>query len=206
VEVNEDDVNSVLRAYNSSRGVPKVAAKLTGFSDYVIKKYWRNEGLEIYDPKFNMDVVRDIRDAHKRYGGNISLAAKELGYARSTISKYWKKDDLESNYKKLTNDEDVLTKIVESYDKFEGVALTAANNLGVAITTVLHYWRENDFEIKKGNSLSKKEAKEIMDAHKTYNGVASRAAKELNRDYSTIIKIWDKHNLPRTKKQKSKNA
>ena len=148
--VNQETINRIIEIYNSCHGNAKEAARITGFSDATIRRYWEAHGLERKGRRgqgraITPDNVVDIVSSYERFEGKIRRAAQALGYDRATIKKYWEAHNLiESN--RLTEEEK--EELIGYYDLCEGNMSAAARHFSRGINTIRRCWLKEGLKAK----------------------------------------------------------
>ena len=200
-----ESIDEIVTAHATYNGNAFQASHHLPYDNNTILKYWREAGLRIKQigeqASLSEEEIGEIIAAHATYNGNALQASRELHHAHSTVTKYWREADL--LVRKLGEHGNLSPKqieeIVAAYDTYGGIANQAAKHLPYYGSTIIREWRAAGLEIRPSltgrNSLTPKQANEIILAHATYDGNASETARNLPYGRNTITRHWKANGL-----------
>lgn len=208
VPLSDSEVERVVKTFEKFHGKTMKAAKALGYDEKTIIKYWKQKGFKIRksgNTSLSPRQVKEIIDSYSKFQGNASEAERHLEYSNCTIAKYWRKAGLKIVGKSTALPSDEVSKIVSSYDRFQGRPHRAAQTLGYDPITIKRYWEAHGLE-PKGKRGRKKvitpdKENEIVSAFKKFHGMPVVAAKALGYDRATIKKYWNRAGLTKNGKR-----
>ncbi len=138
----------------------------------------------------NIDVYGEMsRVELSHFDQTLYAALRKAGQIQEAIPK----DGRSVSIFSLPKEE--VEKINFSYHKFNRYARAAARALNYGEHTILKYWKQAGFEIRKNNGLLKNEKLRIIRAFKKHNGVVLHTSRELGHSRAVITKVWKEAGL-----------
>lgn len=97
--MDKENIRRIINLYHKFNGNACQASRNSSYSWNVLRKYWKDLGLEIINNHIkNNEEISQIINIYKNYDGNARRASSHLSHSRSTIIKYWKEAGLKTRY------------------------------------------------------------------------------------------------------------
>ncbi len=147
--------------------------ELVGFDKGLYQALWKARQIDQAIPEDNRFILSGERESIveklKANGGNVPLTAKQLGKSVSTV-RYIAKERKLYVPQTLSHTLEERTRIVQSYERFNGNANEASRQLHVSSKNIRQYWREVGLKIIRNpiNKLSDEEIQKIIQSHTIY--------------------------------------
>jgi len=149
-KLSKKNIEKIIKSYDKSFGCLRFAEKDLNFAQSTIKRYWREEGLEIYsqpydfkgDPLIYFGSSKKFKEIsrkklEKKHSG-FYLALKKKGKLDEAIPKKKLSQKL-SDYN--------IRLILDSYEASYGCLYLVEDSLPFSKRTIRKYWKENNLKI-----------------------------------------------------------